>query len=201
MAPISMQLASSYPCPVESCSLPVDVILKSSDGQLFGAHTKNLESFTEGFPLSGSVICRSDEQTELTENANVLKLFLAFTHNAPAPDLSSYDIDIIIGLAEAAEKYMNHFASGMCRKALRSLAEQSADNALRVLRFKSINNDIEDIDYVAERTVGLGIIHVLDSFGEHLRGFSIWLRYQQSYNEGFQNEIGVWPQSIQSGRL
>ncbi|EEB87179.1 hypothetical protein MPER_15575, partial [Moniliophthora perniciosa FA553] len=98
------------------CNVPVDIILRSSDGESFGAHTKNLESFTEGFPVSGTVTCSSDEQVELTENANVLKLFLVFTHNAPAPDLSSYDIDVIIGLAGASEKYMNHFASGMCRK-------------------------------------------------------------------------------------
>ncbi|KAK7041739.1 hypothetical protein VNI00_009028 [Paramarasmius palmivorus] len=163
--------------------MPIDVIIRSSDNQTFGAHAKNLESFTEGFPLSGSVNTNNQEPVELTETADVLKLFLAYTHNSSSPDLSGYDIDAIMGLAEAADKYGNQFAMTACRKAMRLLADVSAQNALHVLKFKAVHGDNEDIDYIAELTMGLPIVHVVKFFGEHLSEFRTWLLYQQAYDE------------------
>ncbi|KAK7041735.1 hypothetical protein VNI00_009024 [Paramarasmius palmivorus] len=170
-------------CPVKGCVIPVDVVIKSSDNHTFGAHAKNLESFSEGFPLSGSVKANDQEPVELTETADILRLFLAFTHNSSSPDLSGYDIDVIMSLAEAADKYGNHFAMAVCRKSMRLLADVSTQNALRILKFKAIHADNEDIDHIAELTMAFDIVHVVQFFGDYLMEFRIWLLYQQAYDK------------------
>ncbi|KAF9254551.1 hypothetical protein L218DRAFT_886042, partial [Marasmius fiardii PR-910] len=105
---------------IEGCSIPVDVILRSSEGTLFGAHTKNLESFTEGFPITGTIAPGdSPEIVSLTESDETLDLFLAFTHNHPAPDLTGLDMDSLIDLAKTADKYGNYFALSACKQPMR----------------------------------------------------------------------------------
>ncbi|KAK7029577.1 hypothetical protein VNI00_010416 [Paramarasmius palmivorus] len=175
-------MASSDPpntpsCPVDHCPIPVDIAIKSSDGRTFGAHAKNLEWFTEGFPLVDSVISTVQEPVELTEDGDVLALLLTFTHNLPAPDLTGRSIDAVMGLADAADKYGVHYALVACRKAMRSLSEDSECNALRIVKYKASHNDLEDIDYIAPRTMNFSIVHVLEFFGEdHAKPFWRWVR-------------------------
>ncbi|KAK7041729.1 hypothetical protein VNI00_009018 [Paramarasmius palmivorus] len=175
--------AYTPPSPVAGCVIPIDVIIKSSDNHTFGAHAKNLEWFTEGFPLSGSVKTNDQEVVQLTETADVLKLFLAFTHNNSSPDLSGYSMDVILGLAEAADKYGNHFAMTACKKFMWLLANGSAQNALHILKFKAVHGDNEDIDDIAELTMGFAIVDVVKFFGDHFIEFRTWLLYQQAYDE------------------
>ncbi|KAF9477111.1 hypothetical protein BDN70DRAFT_881534 [Pholiota conissans] len=68
-------------CPVDGCTLPIDIVLQSSDGAQFGAHTKNLEKFSEGFSQCGSVEITS-EIPELAETGTVLKLMLRFMYSS-----------------------------------------------------------------------------------------------------------------------
>ncbi|KAL0062083.1 hypothetical protein AAF712_011083 [Marasmius tenuissimus] len=97
---------------IQECSIPVDVVLQSSDGKLLGAHSKNLEWFAGGFPLSGSTT--QSKIVPLPESSVTLDYFLKFTHNHPVPDLSALNIDQLLLLAEAADKYCNSFALAAC---------------------------------------------------------------------------------------
>ncbi|KAK7029580.1 hypothetical protein VNI00_014457 [Paramarasmius palmivorus] len=169
-------------CPVDECSFTVDIAVKSSDGRTFGAHMKNLEWFTEGFPLGNSVTSTIEEPVVLMENGDVTELLLAFTHNSPAPDLTSRSLDTVIGLADAADKYGVYHALTACRQTMRLLSEESERNALGVLKSKLAHSNLEDIDYIAPMTMKLKIEEALDFFGEnHTKEFCRWLRYQQTY--------------------
>ncbi|KAL0569822.1 hypothetical protein V5O48_012140 [Marasmius crinis-equi] len=186
---------------IEGCAIPVDVVLQSSDGKLLGAHSKNLEWFTDGFPLSGSTI--PSEVVPLDDKGDTLLLFLKFTHNHPAPDLSGLDIDGLIDLAEVADKYCNYFALSACRQPMRALSEKSAGDALKALRFKAIHRDLEGIDAIAQKTVGFQAVYVLKNTfgGNHLQEFAIWVSVKLctrhhsetngsmklQYQESFQN--------------
>src|SRR6266508_5774717 len=64
---------------VEDCNISVDIKLRSADGVLFGAHQKNLESFSEGFPIANSMV--ATDVVQLQEDANVLCIILTFMHN------------------------------------------------------------------------------------------------------------------------
>lgn len=90
----------------------VDIVLKSSDGELFGAHQRNLELYTEGFPIAGS----SDaEPVSLNETADVLRLVLRYTHHTRQPVLDGIPFALLESLAAAAEKYMIYSAMETCR--------------------------------------------------------------------------------------
>ena len=102
----------------DECSLPVDVVFRSVDGMLLGAHSKNLDSFTEGFPLAGSTT-ENNLIVPLSERGETLRLFLRFTHNQSAADLSNLDIDSLLEFAEVADKYGCHFALAACRQPMR----------------------------------------------------------------------------------
>ncbi|KAF9258315.1 hypothetical protein L218DRAFT_737708 [Marasmius fiardii PR-910] len=167
---------------IEGCTLPIDVIFQSSDSRLLGAHSKNLESFADVFPLSGST--SHSDVVPLAEKGDTLLIFLKFTHNHPAPDLSGLDIDSLLDLAEMANKYCNYFALTACRQPMRMLASKSAENALKILRFKAIHRDLEGIDKIAARTMEYPILHVAQDFGEHhTYEFTVWIKFQQQWKE------------------
>ncbi|KAF9258314.1 hypothetical protein L218DRAFT_1005144 [Marasmius fiardii PR-910] len=164
----------------EGCILPIDVILQSSDGRLLGAHSKNLESFAEAFPISGST--SPSEIVPLTETGDTLLLFLKFAHNNPAPDLSALGIDELLDFAEAANKYCNYFALATCRNSMSILANESMQNTLKILRFKAVHRDLEGINEIAAKTMSMPIMDVLKFFGKnHTQEFVIWLQYQQKW--------------------
>ena len=98
---------------MEDCKTSVDITLKSIDGITFGAHQKNLEFFSEGFPVAGSRV--ATEVVQLQENADVLRIMLKFMHNARIPELKRVQFSTIAPLAEAVEKYMIYSAMEVCR--------------------------------------------------------------------------------------
>jgi hypothetical protein len=81
---------------VQGCSLSIEVIIKSSDGRLIGAHSMNLAAYSEGFPPA----CFSSPETvldpvELTEKSDLIRRkFLQFSANQ------------VKDIAYAAEKYL-----------------------------------------------------------------------------------------------
>ncbi|KAK1223189.1 hypothetical protein PQX77_013943 [Marasmius sp. AFHP31] len=169
---------------IQGCAVPVDIVLQSSDGHYFGAHSKNLEWFTEGFPISGSTT--PSQIVPLTEKSTTLGYFLKFTHNYPAPDLSSLNVDQLLALAEAADKYCNSFALAACRQPMQQLAAKSCEDALMILRFKLIRQDLEGIEPIAIRTIKLPIIRVLEFFGREHGCESVrwrWQEYTELYNK------------------
>lgn len=93
--------------------MTVDVVLKSSDGKFLGAHQRNLEMFTAGFPIAGSAVV--SEPVFLEETYDVLFLMLQYTHNVRQPSLDHIDFTSLSSLAEAVEKYTIHSAMEICK--------------------------------------------------------------------------------------
>ena len=91
-------------------------MLESSDGELFGAHQRNLESFTKGFPIApGSTAVSSSAPVSLDETGDVLRLMLRFAHHTRQPALDDIPFALLASLAEAVEKYMIYSAMEACR--------------------------------------------------------------------------------------
>lgn len=97
---------------VDDCKLTVDVIFKSSDGELFGAHQRNL---TDGFLIAVPSLGISDP-VSLEETAEVLDLVLRFTHNIRTPALDAISFTLLVPLADAVEKYMMYLPMDICRR-------------------------------------------------------------------------------------
>lgn len=101
---------------VDECSLPVDVVIRSSDEVLIGAHKANLEQYSEGFPAADEVIS-VDGPVNLTEDGETLKLLMQFMHKQRLPDLAGLTgsrVRLLFSLGEAAEKYFVYSAMAVC---------------------------------------------------------------------------------------
>jgi hypothetical protein len=100
---------------VTDCILPVDIVLRSSDQVLIGAHQANLAQFSEGFPTPSDVKA-TDDPVDLTEDSLTLRLLVHFTHKQRYPNLSitGTPVGTIFSLAEAAEKYLVYSAMVAC---------------------------------------------------------------------------------------
>ncbi|KAF9477114.1 hypothetical protein BDN70DRAFT_862258 [Pholiota conissans] len=109
-----MDLPTVRPCPVRDCTLPIDIILKSSDDIFHAAHTKLLEQFSEGFPHAASVTVDANIPV-LEETSAVLDLMLQFMHHTRQPDLGNIDFDLLCSFAEAVEKYLIYSAMSVCK--------------------------------------------------------------------------------------
>lgn len=99
---------------VSECQRPVDLIFRSSDNVLIGAHQFNLEHFSEVFPAASAVIVDLNEPVDLSETSKTLNDLFHFMHNGQQPDLNARDSQSLFDLAQAAEKYIVHAAIGAC---------------------------------------------------------------------------------------
>nr|GAT50060.1 predicted protein [Mycena chlorophos] len=178
-------------CPSEGCKIPVDIILRSSDGKSFGAHTKNLEVFTEGFPPA-DLANRSDqpemEVVELPETSAILELFLKYTHNQRQPDLGKYPFAVVSGLAEAAEKYLAYSAMEVCRIQMRAQAQA---HPMDVLMYASKHNYPDIRDAVAPFTLGLSLTKMRKDLAPNL--FIAWVQYREHYLHAIQTVLSSPP--------
>ncbi|KAJ3874252.1 hypothetical protein F5051DRAFT_474598 [Lentinula edodes] len=137
----------------ENCSLTVDVILQSSDGKQLGAHSKNLELFTDAFPVAGSTLPPHDgEVVKLTESAEILRLVLSYTHNTPPPDLSSLDLDTLLLLGEVVIKKYGMYLAGECVNKEVNLRISNSP-PLKILAYKTRVSDFSLIDETAQKTM------------------------------------------------
>ncbi|THU75392.1 hypothetical protein K435DRAFT_707243, partial [Dendrothele bispora CBS 962.96] len=103
------------------CPYPVDIILESSDGKKFGAHTTNLELYSDSFPNINMITKTTDgpEIVKLSETADIIFLMLQFMHNQVHPDCDSLKPGLLLDLAKATEKYGMYPAFEACKKAMR----------------------------------------------------------------------------------
>ncbi|EEB90904.1 hypothetical protein MPER_10828 [Moniliophthora perniciosa FA553] len=96
---------------VNECPLAVDIAIESTDGQVFGAHTKNLEVFNRAFPATDSVVHdKPSDIVKLSESSDTLQLLLKFSHNEEHGDISEMGLDKVLEFAAAADKYGNSIA-------------------------------------------------------------------------------------------
>ncbi|TFK70750.1 hypothetical protein BDN72DRAFT_958592 [Pluteus cervinus] len=102
-------------CPVSECGLAVDVVIKTSDAKYFGAHLQNLENYAHGFPPVSFGKRKRTNFLEVEEDSEVVSLMLHFVHNLPQPDLRKIEMDILVRLAEAVEKYLMYSVMNTCR--------------------------------------------------------------------------------------
>ena len=100
---------------IADCPLTTDVILRSSDGVEYGAHSANLEIYSGGFPPAASTKVSQGEIVQMPETSVVLKLLLHYMHNDRQPDSSKITFSVLYPLAEAVEKYMVFSAMEVCK--------------------------------------------------------------------------------------
>ena len=102
---------------IADCPLTTDVILRSSDGVEYGAHSTNLEIYSGGFPPATSTKVTADpgDIVQMPETSAVLKLLLHYMHNDRQPDSSKIPFSVLYPLAEAVEKYMVFSAMEVCK--------------------------------------------------------------------------------------
>jgi len=99
---------------IADCPLTADIILRSSDGVQYGAHSINLEIYSGGFPPASSTNV-TGEIVQMPETSAVLKLLLQYMHNDRQPDSSKITFKVLYPLAEAVEKYMVFSAMEVCK--------------------------------------------------------------------------------------
>ncbi|KAJ3776095.1 hypothetical protein FB446DRAFT_722769 [Lentinula raphanica] len=103
------------PCEAgDSCDLPTDIVLRCSDGIEFGAHSRNLEIYSDGI-LNVNSVTHTTGDVELPEDSDVVLLLLKFMHHQPQPDLELLASKLLIKFANAAEKYGVYCATGVCK--------------------------------------------------------------------------------------
>jgi len=168
-------------CPVEDCKLTVDIVLKSSDGELFGAHQQNLEIYTEGFPIAGSTT--SSAPVSLEETAAVLRLMLRYTHHTRPPNLDDISFTLLSSLAEAVEKYTMYSAMEFCKIKM----THAMDDYPNEVFLYSVRHNYPDLaDKAAKLTLKNSVSDFLVLIREGgLHGDTIirWLRYRDCWME------------------
>lgn len=88
-------------CPISVNSPDADVVLRSSDNVDFLIHKKNLEFLSGGFETRTG----PNEFVQLTESSDTLELLFRFTYPRRFPSLKSLQLEPLMLLADAAEKY------------------------------------------------------------------------------------------------
>ncbi|KAK7024330.1 hypothetical protein VNI00_016366 [Paramarasmius palmivorus] len=141
------------PCPVDECTLSIDIILRSSDGKRLGSHTKNLEVFNTAFPSANIVSHDPEDVIDLSEDGDLLELLLRFSHNREFPDLSTLRIHDVLTFERTADKYGNSFAGLACKEAIHTLAQRTPEAALQSIPYKILHSDMRDIDMIVRSTM------------------------------------------------
>ncbi|KAK7041612.1 hypothetical protein VNI00_009202 [Paramarasmius palmivorus] len=182
---MNAQHTKQYVCDaIANCMIPVDIVLEASDGQLLGAHTKNLENFNHAFPCRDSVTHELQETVKLTEDSDTLRLLLKFSHNEDYGDVESFGLDRVLALLEAAKKYGNYIALYACKVAMNRLARKNDANALRVIPYKVMHNDYHEMDAIVLATMGIPLDQVIISMRKFPEVYIIYalVRHKRSNN-------------------
>ncbi|KAF7329093.1 hypothetical protein MKEN_00169800 [Mycena kentingensis (nom. inval.)] len=166
------------PCPSENCTLPVDIILRSSDGVLIGTHVRNLASYGAGFAPADFAPGDEAEIVELTENAAVLEILLQFMHpGQQQPDSTKWAFGTLKDVAEAVEKYIIHCARQVCYL---QMAAATSSHSLDVLSY-AVKHDYDTLrDQIIPTTLALPA-ESMDSILGNTRFSLAWFRYREQY--------------------
>ncbi|KAL1674035.1 hypothetical protein EV122DRAFT_221431 [Schizophyllum commune] len=167
------RIFSEVHCSVDGCDLPVDVVFKSSDGELLGAHSRNLEMYGEGFPAVPNGVA-DPEPASLTEPAKTLKTLLAFMHLLPQPRIRNLSCKSVLEIAEAAEKYGVHSATQVCAIVLESKGKECPSD---VLRFALRHGYKELANTVAPYTLEFSVAEMKIMYKDDDFALMKWLLY------------------------
>ncbi|KAF9074204.1 hypothetical protein BDP27DRAFT_1317477 [Rhodocollybia butyracea] len=158
----------------ESCSLPVDVILQSSDSGPIARTSKcTVMLFLSQDPQF--------HQMEMSSSSlKIIQLMLCFTHNMPPPDLSLLDIQTLFALGETVNlKYSMHYASECVSKEINKRAATHT-KPLEILVYKIKVSDLSMIDEIARRTMDIPMENAVNLLVD-LETFRIWVRYRDKW--------------------
>ncbi|ESK85431.1 hypothetical protein Moror_5884 [Moniliophthora roreri MCA 2997] len=176
----------NIPIAVKNCTIPVDVVIHSSDG--IGAHMKNLEQFCTAFPIADSVTHQSTDVVILTETEKTLLSLLKYTHydHHDICDLSEGPPSELISLTAAADKYGNFFLFAGMRhrfevsvsfsmqsgsatyKRSSKIGMRSEYEVLEILPSLILTQDLSQIDELVRSTMHLSLD---DAFRNHTKIF------------------------------
>ncbi|KAJ7582049.1 hypothetical protein C8J56DRAFT_1056184 [Mycena floridula] len=170
----------SRQCPLKECTQPVDIILKSSQGILIGAHRCHLGRFSDGFPSSESVTGSIEEIVPLDENTGVLLLLLEYLHPQRLPDIKDVGFELLLGLAYAAEKYQVYSAMSVCSIHL-SQPKIYEEHPADILYYAVRHRYKELADLVAPLTIGIMFKEIYDAFQDDSDVFSHWALFFDAF--------------------
>ncbi|KAJ3524572.1 hypothetical protein NMY22_g10938 [Coprinellus aureogranulatus] len=172
-------------CPVRDCTIPIDIVLRSSDGALIAAHKANLAEFSEGFPTPDSVThSDKDFPVDLAEDGETLERLMLFMHKHRLPNLER-SVSMfnppksLMALAEGAEKYMVYSAMVVCNI---RIATAVYSHPLECLAY-AMKFDYPDIaDAAAPLTLDKNVEDVTKVLGSVSgNAVSSWVRYKEQY--------------------
>jgi len=167
------------PCPVQGCSLPVDIAFKSSDGRFLGAHSTNLSEHSEGFPPA----CFASSETmsdplELTESSEVIEVMLKYMHNTRLARLEDISPTTIWNVAHAAEKYLIYPLMEVCRLHIKYRFVKEMPRQVLTYAAKYDYDDL--FDEAVPFTIGWSLDDAYATIGAS-RHFVAWVRYRERW--------------------
>ncbi|KIK52017.1 hypothetical protein GYMLUDRAFT_100896 [Collybiopsis luxurians FD-317 M1] len=134
-------------------SADADLIVQSSDNVHFHLHKNNLQYTTGGFPPVD--ISRDEDLKEtvrVTESSVTLELLFQFVYPRQFPSLRSLDLDSLLLLAEAAEKYQVFAACITCVYQLRDFEQEHPKRILEFAAKHDYHELIEDVQPILADT-------------------------------------------------
>jgi len=170
-------------CPVKGCIIGVDLVLKSSDGKVIGAHQRNMDAYTEGFPCAepGGVVSDAAEPVSLSEDAATLERLLHFCHKVDLPLLHDVGFNGMLALAETAEKHVAHVALCVCRAAMYPICTSDPTRAFAAWAYAMRYNVPLLAAHAASATLGCSLLKVTKAAGADAdRMVMPWIRYREA---------------------
>nr|GAT50046.1 predicted protein [Mycena chlorophos] len=170
-------------CRVLGCSLPVDIVLRSSDGVSFGAHANNLAQSATGLPPAEREVrqqSNDEDETEivqLVESADVLELLLQYTHYQRQPSSKGWCFPLLERLAEAVEKYRLFGAMEVCKLRMEANARIYSQEVLSY----AVKHDYPDIrDVIMPQTLSWDLEDIQSTLGDSFLIIA-WVKYREQY--------------------
>ncbi|KAJ7576354.1 hypothetical protein C8J56DRAFT_399175 [Mycena floridula] len=162
-------------CSVADCDQQVDIVLKSSDGFLIGAHRCNMGRFSDGFPSAEAVTITSlEEVVPLAETKAVLDMLLYFLHPRSLPTCDVLDFGTLLALAYAAEKYLVYSAMIVCRIRFKESRHYESHPA-EVLYYAVRHRYIDLVDVVVPYALKMTLAEIKKFCDGDLDFFQAWV--------------------------
>ncbi|KAF8900926.1 hypothetical protein CPB85DRAFT_1439321 [Mucidula mucida] len=176
-------MSTTAACPDKECNEVVDVIVKSSDRKLFGAHSHRLALYSAAFPPH--VDAGGDATVDVYEQSDVVELLLRYFHpEHEFPDTMSIHFDLFDRLAEAAEKYTIHSLIEISKLRMRlSVSTQP----LEVLQY-AVRHDYQTLwePAAAQSLASCSNRQASAVFG-YGRLYSAWTEYRHQFGEVYDS--------------
>ncbi|TFK34131.1 hypothetical protein BDQ12DRAFT_727172 [Crucibulum laeve] len=164
-------------CPVDTCLVPADLVLVSSDGIRVGAHSHCLELYSGGFI---SVLPTISATEALEETAEVLEILMYYMHNGRQPSSRNIPFHILQALAAAAEKYLVYSAMEVLNL---QMERYIPSHPLQVLIY-AVKYDYPDLsDKAGPLSIGVPFETVLNETENRPDILLLWTRYREYYLE------------------